>query len=414
MVTDKKKSPRASNKLTAKFCDNAGAGNHFDGGGLFLRVSANSGSKLWKMLCYLDGKPKKLSFGKYPEVSLAQARAKRDEAKKLLAEGIDPIALKREKKAANLAKAIEENKVSGNTFEQVARRMCQDKQGSVSDDHVQKIIRQFEIHVFPVVGNKLVSEIKGAEWLELFRIVGAKKNNRGKLMSHMAKKLCQWASEVYDFASVEDVNFSENPCRIIVKRLKHKEEHMQRIPFSKIPDFLEKLKNYGGYEVTKSAIWMMLYTGVRQISVRTVCWRDIDLDNAIWHRPPEKRDDEVFDLPLPKQAIQLLERIKPMTGGYPDKFVFPSCRDTYYRMSEAAICNALKEMGVAMVGHGLRGLVSTGLNELGFNHRLVDTQLGHKTKAGAEGAYNDAKLFEARREMMQKWADYLDTLRGGV
>nr|WP_269310408.1 site-specific integrase [Oxalobacter vibrioformis] len=160
-------------------------------------------------------------------------------------------------------------------------------------------------------------------------------------------------------------------------------------------------------------MWMMLYTGMRQASIRRAVWRDFDLDNAVWNRQPEKADKEAHIIPLPKQAIALLEEIRPFTAQGQEDYVFPSVRATYRPMSEAAISQAIERMGFPMVGHGLRGVVSTGLNELGFNPRLVEVQLGHKKTDAIEAAYNDARHYKERQHMMQSWADYLDGLKSG-
>lgn len=232
-------------------------------------------------------------------------------------------------------------------------------------------------------------------------------------MTYMAKKLCQWSAEVYDLANVENNGFNlNNPCRSIIKFLpKHETEHMARISFDELPQFIQALQNYGGHVLTRATIWMLLYTGMRQTSVRHAQWSDFDLDKGIWNRKPEKSDRNVHMIPLPVQAIKLLHDIRPLTEGNLTKLVFPSVFAGQLKMSEAAVGQAIERMGFAMTGHGLRGVVSTGLNELGFSPRLVEVQLGHKKSDAIEAAYNDAKHFADRRKMMQRWADYLDNLK---
>lgn len=401
----------ATNKLNPKFCDKAPPGNHFDGEGMFLLVT-QEGKKYWRMACYLDGRKKQLSFGTYPRVSLAQAREERRKAQALIRDGIDPVKQKRQLKADRIAALREETKAAGNTFEQIARRLHASKAGKTTEETRDKMLRQFEIHVFPVIGHKSLTEIEGKELLALFRGV-AEKTNHGRKMTYMAKKLCQWSAEVYDYAHVEDLNFTLNPCRVIVKHLPtHSTKHMARVAFGELGNFIVALEQYRGHPLTRAAIWMMLYSGMRQASIRRAVWRDFDLDKAVWNRRPEKADKEAHALPLPKQALALLEEIRPFTGGGAGDLVFPSVRATYRPMSEAAIGQAIERMGFPMVGHGLRGVVSTGLNELDFNPRLVEVQLGHKKGDSIEAAYNDAKHFTRRQEMMQRWADYLDELKG--
>ena len=386
----------------------------FDGSGLYLEI-APTGSKLWKMKASLNGKAVKLSFGKYPDISLAQARKKRDEARKLIAEGIGPREEKKARieaeKAAEAAKAADEE----NTFRKIALRLYASKAGRTTDYYRNKMIRQLELHLFPFVGDKNIRDIEGRELADIFKGVAEKKNKEGKPMTYMAKKLCQWTAEVYDLANVENSSFNlNNPCRSIIKFLpKHETEHAKIIPFEKLPDFIQALQAYGGHILTKSAIWMMLYTGVRQVSIRRAQWGDFDLDSAIWNRKPEKKDKQAHPLPLPKQAIDVLEVIYPLSGGSPDNLVFPSIYENKLQMGETAVGTAIENMGFDADGHGMRGTVTTGLNELGYDFRKIETQTGHVLKNSVEAAYNHAKLFEARRKMMQEWADFLDEQKTG-
>lgn len=407
--------PKQSKPLTAKRIENAKPTEKDyslpDGGGLGLLVTSR-GSKLWRMRPRINGKYIVLSFGEYPYISLEQARRKREEVKKLIAEGIDPREVEKEQqeaeKAAEEAKAVQDNR----TFEKISRRLHASKEGRTTDDYRNTMLRQFELHLFPVIGAKNIADIEGKELFDLFVRVAGKTNAKGKPMTYMAKKLCQWTAEVYDLANVENSSFVlNNPCRSIIKFLpKHETEHMSRIKFSELPDFIQALQVYGGHVLTKAAIWMMLYTGMRQTSIRRAQWSDFDLDVAIWNRKPEKTDKAVHEIPLPKQAIRMLETIRQLSDGKAD-LVFPSVYANQLQMSEAAIGQAIERMGFAMTGHGLRGVVSTGLNELGFNPRLVEVQLGHKKGDAIEAAYNDAKHLKERRAMMQVWADYLDKLK---
>ena len=384
-----------------------------DGKGLGLVVTSK-GSKLWRMRTRINGRPAVFSFGEYPQISLERARKRRDEVRKLVAEGIDPRDAKKEqaaaKKAAEEAKAIQDNR----TFEKLARRLYASKAGRTTDDYRNTMLRQFELHLFPAIGEKNIADIEGKELFDLFCGISGKLNARGKPMTYMAKKLCQWTAEVYDLANVENSSFNlNNPCRSIIKFLpKHETEHMRRIRFSELPDFILALQAYGGHVLTKAAIWMMLYTGVRQASIRNAQWSDFDTRAAIWNRKPEKSDKGIHELPLPKQAVKVLEMIRGLSDGKGD-LVFPSVYASQLKMSEAAIGQAIERMGFAMTGHGLRGVVSTGLNELGFSPRLVEVQLGHKKGDAIEAAYNDARHLKDRRKMMQAGADYLEGLKAG-
>jgi integrase len=420
----------ATSKLTDKFCENAPAGCHYDSDGehrdgIHLLVTPD-GKRYWRLACRLNGKRKLLGFGQYPKIPLALARVKMRAALEKIRSGIDPVEEERRlreetERAKEEAKREEARKKeeaeqerqrqaveAGNTFEQIARRLHASKRGKTTEEYRDTFLRLLEIHLFPVIGKKTLKDISGKELLDLFNGI-AQKSKHGRQMTYMAKRLCQWTAEVYDLAGVEDASFFINPCRAIIKHLPgHTTKHMSRIRFQELPMFLQALEQYGGHPVTKAAIWMLLYTGMRQASVRRAAWGDFDLENAVWHRRPEKADKESHDLPLPSQAVALLHSIRPLTGQGENDLVFPSVRSNFHPMSEAAVCQAIERMGFPMVGHGLRGVVSTGLNELGYSPRLVEVQLGHKKTDAVEAAYNDAKHFKDRKEMMQKWADHLE------
>lgn len=405
-----RKTKVATNKLTAKFCEIASKGTHFDGEGLYLLVRPD-GKRYWHMACYFEGKRKLLSFGSFPKISLDKARKARKKAQELLSQGIDPVQHKKDLKQSRVKAEELKAQAEGHSFEQVARRLYVAKAGKVTEEYRDRMLRQLELHLFPHIGKKHVNDIKGAELLAILRKV-AEKTNHGRPMTYMASKLCQWSGEIFDYAMVENHEFTNNPSRAVGKHLpKHNTKNMARIRFSQLPEFMVKLDNYNGYELTKSAILLLLYTGMRQISVRRAQWKDFDFDSMIWHRQPEKGDSRIHKLPLPTQAIELLDNIKPLTIDKPDALAMPSVINPYNPMSEAAICQALKRMGYDMVGHGLRSVVSTGLNELGYPPHIVETQIGHKHKDRVEAAYNKAEYFEERGKMMQEWANYLDAIK---
>lgn len=404
----------ATNKLSAKFCEHAPQGSHFDGDGLYLAVEPNN-KKYWRMVCYLHGKRILVSIGSYKKIDLAQAREKRKAVQKLISAGINPNQYKKDQKQNQLIKAEQKAVDDGFSFEQFARALHASKDGKTTDEYRNKMLSLMEKHIFPVVGRKNIMDIEGAEWLALFKSIG-EKTNHGRKMTYLSLKLCQWCSEIYDFAHVVKKDFFKNPCRVVIKYLpKHKTKHMKRISFKELPKFVKDLKEYGGYPITKSAIWLMLYTGVRQKSVRYCIKKDFDFENTIWHRQPEKvneadkTEENILDLPLPLQAVKILEGLKEYTAQGSDGLMFPSPYDPNDRMSEATIGKALKLMEYEMVGHGLRGLVNTSLHELGYKPHVIEAQLGHK-QPQIKAAYNDSTFFEERKVMMQEWANYLDSL----
>lgn len=410
--------PKRSKPLTAKQIENAKPkGKDYslpDGGGLGLVVTSK-GSKLWRMRPRFGGKYIVLSFGEYPHVSLEQARKKRDEAKKLIAEGKDPRLAKKEQQTAKQETVF--------SFERLTRKLIESKKDKVTAGYLNQFVGGMEKHIFPVIGDRDIREIEGRELLDLFMSISHKQNNKGNPMTYIARKACQWSAEVFDFASIEIPGFYLNPCRAVIKHLpEHKHEKTKRIPFSQVGAFIRALDDFGGYPTTRAAIWMLLYTGMRQASVRRAEWADFDLEAGIWNRKPEKRDENIHVLPLPVQAVRMLESLKLISGQ--NRLVFPSeyANGRPIPFSDATITKAIRGMGFDMTGHGLRGVVTTGLNELskqkkvfirmGIDKSVVETQVGHIVH-GVAGRYDDSKYLETRRKMMQVWADYLEGLKVG-
>ena len=192
----------AINKLTSRFCDISEAGTHFDEDGLYLLVEKD-GKKYWRMVCYLNGKRKLPAFGRYPKISLAKAREERIKDQELISQGIDPVQHAKAQKLKQETLKQKQAQEADNTFEQIARRLHQNKASKTSDKHRNRMIRQFEIHLFPLIGDKLINEIQSSELLTIFRNIAAK-TNHGRPMTYMAKRLCQWTGEVYDLANIEN------------------------------------------------------------------------------------------------------------------------------------------------------------------------------------------------------------------
>ncbi len=187
----------AINKLTAKFCEIAPKGTHFDGEGLYLLVRPD-GKRYWHMACYFGGKKKLLSFGSFPKISLDKARKARKNAQELLDQGIDPVQQKKELKNAHIKEQEEKAKIEGNTFEQITKRLYAAKAEKVTDEYRNKMLRQMELHLFPHIGKKHINDIKGKELLTILRQV-AEKTNHGRPMTYMASKLCQWTTDLSTF-----------------------------------------------------------------------------------------------------------------------------------------------------------------------------------------------------------------------
>ena len=271
------------------------------------------------------------------------------------------------------------------------------------------MLRLFEIHIFPDFGHRDITSLKGGELLAKFVSV-AQKTNHGRPMTYLAKTLCQRCGEVFDFAYIENIAIMGNPCRLIMKHLPdHEVIHMKRISLESLPDFIRVLLDYNGHEFTKAVMWLMLYTAVRTISIRRMQRQDVNLQEQLWTRQPEKRKKKSFPIPLPRQAVEVIKSIEQYVGKHPEDLLFPSVYNIRQPMSEAAICQAIKRMGYDMVGHGIRGFVDTCLNDMGYPPHIIEAQFEHsKKKSKTELAYNHSTYYEQRFKMMQEWADHLD------
>lgn len=371
-----------------------------DGGGLYLLVNAN-GSRYWRMKYRVMGREKLLSIGVYPDVSLAVARQKRDEARRSLAAGDDPGAIKKaEKQARKIATA--------NTFEAIAREWHKAKADRWSLRYREEIISTFEKDIFPYIGIKPIADIKPLELLETLK----RMEKRGAL--EKMRKVRQRCGEVFRYAIITG-RAEYNPAPDLAGALAvHKKQHLPFLTAQELPSFLEDLAGYTGSVITKTATYLIMYTGVRTQELRFARWQDIDLENAMWEVPAEHmKMRRPHKVPLSRQAISLLKQLKPITGHYP--FIFIGRNDQRKPISKESINQVIELLGYKgrLTGHGFRHTMSTILHEKGFNSAWIELQLAHVDKNAIRGAYNHAQYLEGRREMMQWYADYLSALVEG-
>jgi len=371
-----------------------------DGGGLYLLVNAN-GSRYWRMKYRVMGREKLLSIGVYPDVSLAVARQKRDEARRSLAAGDDPGAIKKaEKQARKIATA--------NTFESIAREWHKAKADRWSLRYREEIISTFEKDIFPYIGIKPIADIKPLELLETLK----RMEKRGAL--EKMRKVRQRCGEVFRYAIITG-RAEYNPAPDLAGALAvHKKQHLPFLTAQELPSFLEDLAGYTGSVITKTATYLIMYTGVRTQELRFARWQDIDLENAMWEVPAEHmKMRRPHKVPLSRQAISLLKQLKPITGHYP--FIFIGRNDQRKPISKESINQVIELLGYKgrLTGHGFRHTMSTILHEQGFNSAWIELQLAHVDKNAIRGAYNHAQYLEGRREMMQWYADYLSALVEG-
>jgi integrase len=374
----------------------------FDGGGLFLLVTP-SGGKLWNMKYRFDGKERKLSFGTYPEISLADARAKREVARKQLANDIDPGAVK---------KAMKESFTQETeTFELIAREWHSRFISQWTPGHAKTIITRLERDVFPWLGSSPIAKIKAPDLLKTLRRV----ESRGAVeTAHRIKTVC---GQVFRYA-VATGRAERDPATDLKGALQPvQKKHLAAITDPKeAAGLLRSIDNYQGHLVTKYALKLAPLLFARPGELRQMEWAEIDFETAEWNLPASKMKMKLPHLvPLCRQAISILKDVHPLTSK--SRYVFPSPRTNSRPMSNNAILSALRRMGYQkeeMSGHGFRAMARTILDEvLQVRPDFIEHQLAHAVRDPNGRAYNRTAHLKERKKMMQKWANYLDALKDG-
>ncbi|EKN5154061.1 TPA: tyrosine-type recombinase/integrase [Yersinia enterocolitica] len=371
-----------------------------DGGGLYLEISV-SGAKYWRMKYRYGGKEKRIAFGVYPHISLADARQKREAAKKLLASGTDPGETKKAEKLAQKM-AME------NSFESMAREWHKNKADRWSLRYREEIIDTFEKDIFPFIGRRPIADIKPMELLETLK----RMEKRGAL--EKMRKVRQRCGEVFRYAIITG-RAEYNPAPDLAGALQtHKKQHLPFLTAQELPYFLRDLAGYTGSIITKTATRIIMLTGVRTQELRFARWQDLDLDKGLWHIPPEhmkmKRPHVV---PLSIQVITAFKQLHPLTHHYP--LVFIGRNDHRKPISKESINQVIELLGYKgrLTGHGFRHTMSTILHEQGYNSAWIETQLAHVDKNSIRGTYNHAQYLDGRQEMLQWYSDYMDSLELG-
>lgn len=376
---------------------------HTDGQGLYLHVKA--AGKYWRMSYRFLSKQKTLALGVYPAVSLAKARQRRDKARELLADGIDPSLAKREEKQA-MADA------AANTFEAVGRDWLARTAASRMDSTQEKVKTWLEKDVFPFIGKMSMSKIGPRDVLAVLRKLEA----RGAIdTAHRVKQLC---GQVCRYAVVSGLAQRDVTADLSEALAVRTSKNFPAITEPKqAGELMRSIYDYQGHPCTVAALKLSPLVFVRPGELRTMEWAEIDLNKAEWRIPGSKMKMKADHLvPLPIQAVELLRSVHPITGhgGY----VFPSIRTGERPMSENTINAALRGMGYSAevhCAHGFRAMARTIMDEvLGERVDLIEHQLAHAVKDTNGRAYNRTAHLPARREMMQRWADYLDKLRLGA
>jgi len=371
----------------------------FDERGLYLEI-APAGGKWWRLKYRFGGKDKRISLGTYPDVGLKGARDRRDEARKLLADGIDPSANRKATRAASADRAA-------NSFEVVAREWFAKFSSEWAPKHKDRVIRLFERDIFPMIGARPISEVKAPELLMVLRRIEA----RGALdTAHRARGNCGMVLRY----GVATGRCERDPSADLRGALPPKKgsHFAATIEPSKLAGILRAMDGYEGDLVVRCALRLAPLVFVRPGELRTAEWKDVDLDAAEWRYKASKNGPDHI-VPLCRQAVSILRELHPLTRD--GRFVFPGARTNKRPMSDNAILGALRRMGIGkeeMTGHGFRAVARTILDEvLGFRVDLIEHQLAHAVKDPNGRAYNRTAHLPERRRMMQAWGDYLDKLK---
>lgn len=372
--------------------------------GLYLEI-APSGSKYFRMKYRFDGKEKRLAFGVYPEVSLKEARDKRDEARKLLREGIDPA---EKKKLEKLTRHIN----AENSFENIAREWHENQKRGWKERHANYVLRRLEADIFPALGFRPISEITAPELLAVLKQV----EKRGAL--DIAKRLLQTSGQIFRYAI--STGRAERDLSTDLKGAlqPRKKGHYNKLPETALPEFLQKLEAYDakfdGDLQTKLGLKLLIATFVRTGELRGARWEEFNLEKKEWRIPAERmKMDEEHIVPLSGQAIEIIEQIREINGG--SELLFPNRNKPMLPMSENTMLFALYRMGYRgrTTTHGFRSVASTILHEQGFPSEIIELQLSHAERNKVKASYNFAKRLPERYQMMQWWADYLDRAQAG-
>ncbi|WP_265471965.1 tyrosine-type recombinase/integrase [Klebsiella pneumoniae] len=369
-----------------------------DGQGLSLLIEPN-GSKSWRFRYRYAGKPKMISLGVYPTITLADASSRRDDARKLVAEGKNPSEVRKEQKIALQTE-------SESAFEKIATEWHQMKSAKWSAGYASDIMEAFQNDIFPYVGTRPIGEIKPLELLNVLRKI----EKRGAL--EKMRKVRQRCSEVFRYA-IATGRAEFNPAADLSSALEvHQSNHFPFLKADELPDFLRALDSYTGSRLVQIATKLLMITGVRTIELRAALWSEFDLDNAIWEISAERMKMRRSHLvPLSTQALDLLNELKMMTGNY--RYVFPGRNDPNKPMSEASINQVIKRIGYGgrLTGHGFRHTMSTILHEKGFDSAWIEIQLAHVDKNSIRGTYDHAQYLEKRSSMIQWYNDYIYSIK---
>jgi integrase len=373
-----------------------------DSGGMYLLVTP-AGGKLWRLKYRVEGTEKLMALGRYPEISLADARERRYAARKRLAHGADPMAERLAEKTA--VKAATEH-----TFEKVANLWLEHWRGNKSARHAATTENRLKGNVYPVLGVRPIAVIEPMELVQLAKAIEARD------APDMARRILQVLGMIFRYAvahgySKRNPAAEVRPSDILKPTTK---TNMARVDAKELPALLRAIEVYEGRQLTRLAMKLMALTFVRTSELIGARWEEFDIEARRWSIPAARmKMKSPHIVPLSLQAIDVLQLLDEISDD--DELVFPGEQDSKKPMSNMTILKALERMGYKgrMTGHGFRGVASTILHELGYNHDHIELQLAHAPRNEVSAAYNHALYLEPRAKMMQDWADYLDKVKRG-
>ena len=370
-----------------------------DGKGLYLYINT-SGGKLWRFDFSHNGKRKTLSIGKYPTVSLVEARQAAENARRLLVSGQDPSEAKQQEKRERQAAAL-------NTFESIARRWHTDNLHRWKENHAARVLRYFETDVFPAIGAMSIQEIRVSDIKAVIDGVMA----RG--VNNTAEKIREWTGAIFDYAVMLEI-VETNPAYSLRKYIPSKQtDHRPALPREELTEFFRRLILAEIEPQNRIALILNMLTFLRSTELRGGQWNEIDFDAAMWTVPAQRMKHEKtapkppHAVPLADWTLELLAELKELTGNTP--FLFPSRTKADGFISDATISRIIERMGYKgrVTPHGFRSLASSVLNEQGFNPDAIERQLAHIENNKIRAAYNRADYLNERKEFMQWYSDFL-------
>ncbi len=368
-----------------------------DSGNLSIVISP-AGGKLWRWRYRYNGKAQTLALGKYPAISLAQARKLRDEAREQVDAGHHPRRVRQAQKLRRMSEAE-------NTFESIARRWHDLRESKLNGKYHDQILTRMEQHVFPMIGSLPIKEIIIPDVVKVIEKIGEK----GTIVT--AKRMKQYISQVFRYAAQRGL-CEHNPAADLRDILPtSKKKHHACLPMEEIPTLLQKITARDN-DLGKIAMQMLSLTFVRTGELIGAKWEEINWDRAEWHIPAERmKMKRPHIVPLARQTLDVLRLLQKITGARP--FLFFSGASKSKHISNGTVLMALRRMGYKnrMTGHGFRTLASTILNEKGYKPDVIERQLAHEDEDKVRSAYNRAEYLLERKKMMQDYADILDKFR---